>query len=754
MASGVFIIHVPFEQNNEDEINGNDVESLAGPLNLVEVLENELISLNVQGVSWIVTNDRQFHQVIFSEMEGKKVKEIKGRLNIIGIGERPNTSVSFIPSENFTTKTLQFKETIKSRLKVEQVVESIEMQALLTFDFVMFTVLASLIAAVGLAEDNAVLLVAGILISPLMGPILGGTFGTVIKNKKLGNTGLKTELCGLILSVTIGFLFGFICGSLGVNGASWDSTKGIWPTQEMTKRGMTRSLWVGVCISLPSGAAVALSVLGGNIRPLVGVAISASLLSPAVNSGMLWAYSIISAIKPPELLDNGESNISTSKCPPLKDNSYMPTYSCDMGREAAIMAIISLVLTVVNIICIFITATLVLKIKEVSPKASTSKARQTFWTEDIKVARDTYKTYKGSEAAENFAKTILNDWKNKYSTEQISHLIEVKQTMTDKLMSHEFFGVRVNIEKLSGEFIPRNTNLGQITTGDTSEANQTADDVEMFTGPLNLAEVLQNELRSLNVQGDSWTVTNDKQFHQVVFLEKTGERVENILERLTYVGIGKRPKSSVSIIPTSVHIQPQGNKRKRASKFESTITTEYETEPLLSFENESVKDQFKKSIKSRLTVEQVVEGVRMQAHLTFDFVMFTVLASVIAAVGLAEDNTVVMVTGILISPLMGPILGGTFGTVIKNKSLRNTALKTELCGLFLSVVVGAAVALSVLGGNTASLVGVTISASLLAPAVNSSKCPPLKDNGYMPTYSCNMGTESAILGNYKFGFDC
>ena len=46
----------------------------------------------------------------------------------------------------------------------------------------------------------------------------------------------------------------------------------------------------------------------------------------------------------------------------FKDNNYMPTYSCDMGKEAAIMAVISLVLTIVNIICIFITATAVLKV--------------------------------------------------------------------------------------------------------------------------------------------------------------------------------------------------------------------------------------------------------------------------------------------------------------------------------------------------------------------------------------------------------
>lgn len=49
-------------------------------------------------------------------------------------------------------------------------------------------------------------------------------------------------------------------------------------------RGMLRSLWVGVLIALPSGAGVALSILGGNTGSLVGVAISASLLPPAVNA--------------------------------------------------------------------------------------------------------------------------------------------------------------------------------------------------------------------------------------------------------------------------------------------------------------------------------------------------------------------------------------------------------------------------------------------------------------------------------------
>jgi len=55
-------------------------------------------------------------------------------------------------------------------------------------------------------------------------------------------------------------------------------------------RGLRRSLWVGVLIALPSGAGVALSILGGNTGSLVGVAISASLLPPAVNAVSSLSY--------------------------------------------------------------------------------------------------------------------------------------------------------------------------------------------------------------------------------------------------------------------------------------------------------------------------------------------------------------------------------------------------------------------------------------------------------------------------------
>ena len=48
-------------------------------------------------------------------------------------------------------------------------------------------------------------------------------------------------------------------------------------------RGNYRSLWMGVLWALPSGTGVAVALLQGSNGPLIGVAISASLLPPVVN---------------------------------------------------------------------------------------------------------------------------------------------------------------------------------------------------------------------------------------------------------------------------------------------------------------------------------------------------------------------------------------------------------------------------------------------------------------------------------------
>ena len=52
---------------------------------------------------------------------------------------------------------------------------------------------------VGLVESSSVVLVASMLISPLMGPILAGVFGTVIKDNKLR---LKSKVLFFIIDIS------------------------------------------------------------------------------------------------------------------------------------------------------------------------------------------------------------------------------------------------------------------------------------------------------------------------------------------------------------------------------------------------------------------------------------------------------------------------------------------------------------------------------------------------------------------------
>ena len=56
-----------------------------------------------------------------------------------------------------------------------------------TFDFLMLLVLASMIAFMGLIENSTVVLVASMLVSPIMGPILAGIFGSVVGDAKWDN---------------------------------------------------------------------------------------------------------------------------------------------------------------------------------------------------------------------------------------------------------------------------------------------------------------------------------------------------------------------------------------------------------------------------------------------------------------------------------------------------------------------------------------------------------------------------------------
>ncbi len=240
-----------------------------------------------------------------------------------------------------------FFASIQARLVVEQVVEGVRGAATFSFDYLMLVLVAASLAAVGLASNNTVVIVASMLVSPIMGPILAITFGAMIEKGHLVKMGIINECISLFLCVLVGFVFAWILIACGAHN-EW-----AWPTNEMGGRGTLTGILTGIAIATPSGIGVALSILSNNTSSLVGVAISASLLPPAVNAGMMWAYAIFIATTGDSVEKPGwmhEKNFIGS--PTNATSSYVPQ---DPGK-ISMAGFVSLLLTLLNIALILVTA--------------------------------------------------------------------------------------------------------------------------------------------------------------------------------------------------------------------------------------------------------------------------------------------------------------------------------------------------------------------------------------------------------------
>lgn len=86
-----------------------------------------------------------------------------------------------------------FAKSVKKRVMIMPLLRQIRGAAQFDFDFACFVAVAAALAGVGLATNNAVVIVASMLVSPIMGPILGVTLGIFMGDRALIKTGLRSE---------------------------------------------------------------------------------------------------------------------------------------------------------------------------------------------------------------------------------------------------------------------------------------------------------------------------------------------------------------------------------------------------------------------------------------------------------------------------------------------------------------------------------------------------------------------------------
>jgi len=191
-------------------------------------------------------------------------------------------------------KTNDIKIQRDATLAVEEIYENVKKQSSLSFDYIAFIILAAVMAGFGLIQNNVTVIVASMLLSPLMGPMLAIAFGYVVRDNSLFMKGTKNEVIGIALSLSVGVVMAIVMPFLQptmIDTITSNVEGGI--ITEITRRAGFSALDVGIAIF--SGAAVAVSVTKGDMSSLVGVAISAALMPPAVNASLMVVLGLATA---------------------------------------------------------------------------------------------------------------------------------------------------------------------------------------------------------------------------------------------------------------------------------------------------------------------------------------------------------------------------------------------------------------------------------------------------------------------------
>lgn len=137
--------------------------------------------------------------------------------------------------------------------------------------YLVFVVLSTVVAALGMLTDSVAVVVGAMVIAPLLGPNLAFSVGVALGDSKLIGRALLTNLAGLALALALSFVIGTL----------WN---GSLAADELLSRG--RVDFVGMAVALASGAAAALSLVTGVSSALVGVMVAVALLPPTSAIGI------------------------------------------------------------------------------------------------------------------------------------------------------------------------------------------------------------------------------------------------------------------------------------------------------------------------------------------------------------------------------------------------------------------------------------------------------------------------------------
>lgn len=197
-----------------------------------------------------------------------EVMQPKGSLLVL---VQPLDGVLPRPLASYSTDARQAADTAAA-VSREEVYASLVDGARLDREFLIFVVLASVLAGIGMALDNTAAVIGAMVVAPLLGPNMAFSLGLVLGDRALIRRSLQSTGVGLVLALALAALLGV---AIGVDPA----------TPELFARTQV-GIW-DLVLAFAAGCAGALAHSTGISAELTGVMVAVALLPPTVASGML-----------------------------------------------------------------------------------------------------------------------------------------------------------------------------------------------------------------------------------------------------------------------------------------------------------------------------------------------------------------------------------------------------------------------------------------------------------------------------------
>jgi uncharacterized hydrophobic protein (TIGR00341 family) len=137
--------------------------------------------------------------------------------------------------------------------------------------YALFVILSAVVVALGLIKNSTAVVIGGMVIAPLLGPVIALAFSSILGDYKLAKHSLISVAMGISLALGVSIIFSFI-----------------FEYPENSHEFLSRTyVDVGdMILALASGAAGALAILKRLPGSLVGVMVAVALLPPTVVLGM------------------------------------------------------------------------------------------------------------------------------------------------------------------------------------------------------------------------------------------------------------------------------------------------------------------------------------------------------------------------------------------------------------------------------------------------------------------------------------